>query len=89
MGGAGGRLGANVLNFGLFSAPRGVKFEMATHGQSGKRSATIISSLAKSFIESEKNSNAIVDILEYFQVGWKQFSKSDMQSIIIVLSPLD
>ena len=42
--------------------------------QSGKLSeqvATSLSSLAKSFIESEKNSNNIVDIIEHLQVSWK------------------
>ena len=39
--------------------------------RSGKWMATNISSLAKSFLESEKNSNTIVDILEYLQVSWK------------------
>ena len=57
----------NALNFEPFSAH--VELEMATHTQSGKRTATSISSLVKSFIESEKNSNTIVDILEYLQVG--------------------
>jgi hypothetical protein len=40
-----------------------------THTQSGRWTATSISSLAKSFIDSEKNSNAIIDILECLQVG--------------------
>ena len=55
------------LNLELFL----IHVEMATRRKSGKPIVTSISSLAKGFVEHEKNSNNIVDIIKYLQVSCK------------------